>query len=116
MSDSTTADRTAPRIETAITPESASHFFLRADGNLGADGVFIATDRELAVGDRVGVELSLHSYVLFFRGTVRWRSAAGIGVSFDDISGAARRVIESFCERRRPPVHYEHDGAPVERH
>jgi hypothetical protein len=116
MNQSTQPDRTSPRIEMAITPESPSHFFTRSCRDLGAGGVFIATHRELVIGERVGIELSLHSYVLFFRGTVRFRTDSGVGVSFDDISAPARRVIESFCERRRAPVIYDDEGALVTRH
>lgn len=99
----------APRIEAGVTMESDSHFFLASDGDV-ASGVFIATTRDFSVGQRIRVELALHGYVLVFRGTVRWRHSAGVGVGFDDMSGAAKRVIESFCARRRRPIPYDEEG------
>jgi hypothetical protein len=101
------------RIEMAITQESASHFFLQSVRDEEASGVFIATERPLGVGEQVGIELSLHAYVLYFRGTVRFRTPAGVGVTFGDISAPARRVIEAFCTRRRAPVVYDDAGGLV---
>lgn len=115
----TTPERTVRRIETAITPMSASHFFLRAGedvADVAAGGVFIATDCDLAVGDPVSVELVLHNYVLYFRGTVRFRKASGVGVLFRLVSEPARRVIETFCEKRRAPAIYDDQGGLVSRH
>jgi hypothetical protein len=109
------ADRSRVRLEVAVSPESATHFFRQPGGDVVADGIFIVTDREVAIGERVGVELALHAYVLFFRGTVRFRTTQGVGVTFDDISAPARRVIAAFCERRRVPVVYGDDGAPFAR-
>jgi hypothetical protein len=108
-------DQVASRIETAVTIESESHFFLGAAGDVPSGGVFIATARELAVGQSVRVELALHAYVLIFHGTVRWRRAEGVAVGFDGISSTARGVIESFCARRRAAVTYDLDGRALAR-
>ena len=106
-------DAVASSIETAVTMESESHFFLGAAGDVPSGGVFIATARDLPVGQSVRVELALHAYVLIFHGTVRWRRAEGVAVGFDRISEAARGVIESFCARRRAPVTYDVDGGAL---
>jgi hypothetical protein len=100
----------ACRIETAVTMESDSHFFLGSSDEVAIGGVFIATGRDLAIGQRLRVELALHNYVLVFRGTVRWRADNGVGVTFDAMSGPARGVIESFCARRRAPKTYDLDA------
>ena len=107
MNSLASPERSRVRLEVAVTPQSASHFFRQQASGIVADGIFIATRQAVAVGEQVGVELALHAYVVFFRGTVRFRNPVGIGVSFDDISAPARRVIASFCEKRRVPVFYD---------
>ncbi|HEY2517663.1 MAG TPA: PilZ domain-containing protein [Polyangiaceae bacterium] len=119
MNNSATMERSVRRIETAITLVSASHFFLRQGqevADVAAGGVFVATDDELTVGEQVVVELALHNYVLYFRGTVRFRTDSGAGVLFGDVSKPAKRVIEAFCERRRAPAIYDDHGELVSRH
>jgi hypothetical protein len=97
-----------PRLETAVTMESPSHFFVDRRGSVGGGGIFVATTRELGIGQTVLVEVALHSYVLLLRGTVEWQSAgdegtpAGMGIAFDELTVPARWVIERFCARRAP--------------
>jgi Tfp pilus assembly protein PilZ len=101
-----------PRVETAVTMRSESHFFVDRYGDV--KGIFVATLRDFAVGEETLVEVALHSYVLLLRGKVLWRSAGdgglpcGIGVGFDDLTVPARWVIESFCARR-PAARYDLD-------
>jgi len=101
-----------PRIATAVTMTSAAHFFV--DRHATVRGVFVANELGFAVGQEILVEVGLHSYVLLLRGRVVFRSKAGdaagegLGVTFDDLTGPARWVIESFCARR-PAARYDLD-------
>jgi hypothetical protein len=112
ISDAFTQETAPPRLEAAVTMESESHFFALPNRD-APQGVFVATPRELAIGQRVRVELGFHAYFIVFRGTVRWRRASGVGISFDALSGPAKQVIESFCARRRPPVICDAEGNPA---
>lgn len=100
---------TAPRVATAVTLTSASHFFLEHDGTV--HGIFVATPQDFTRGQEILVEVGLHSYVLLLRGRVLWRrdgddeTPAGVGVAFGDLTVPARMVIESFSARR-PPARY----------
>jgi Tfp pilus assembly protein PilZ len=99
----------APRIATAVTMRSETHFFVDSYGS--AQGIFVATEADFAVGQEILVEVALHSYVLLLRGQILWRSVAndavaGIAVGFEDLTVPARWVIESFCARR-PAACYE---------
>jgi Tfp pilus assembly protein PilZ len=98
-----------PRVETAVTLDSDSNFYVGAGNDVATGGVFVATSRDMAIGQSVLLEIALHSYVLLVRGTIRWRNdepedgaPAGVGVGFDDLTSPARWVIERFCARRAP--------------
>src|SRR5262249_39928015 len=83
--------------------------------NISRGGTFILTERELAIGTEVRVELSFPGLLapIFLEGVVRWRRAApepderGVGVEFrlDDAKVAQRlaQIVDSI-ERGDPNV------------
>jgi Tfp pilus assembly protein PilZ len=96
-----------------LTLESESHFFagLRGDVATGG-GVFLATYRDLRVGQTVLLELTVDGRPVVVPGTVRWRTPggadlpAGVGVVFESIGHDERAAIEGFCGRR-PPFYFD---------
>jgi uncharacterized protein (TIGR02266 family) len=104
-------DRVQPRIrvETRVTMTSESNFFVGFSQNLSEGGLFVATDRVVAMGTEVELVFTLPDGVEI-RGTglVRWSRAesgdlrSGVGVEFTRLGGAAEDAIENFVTERDP--------------
>lgn len=105
--------RTDPRvpIESDVTLESDSQFFTGLTGNLSTGGVFVATYRQLSIGCRVMMTLTLPDGELRVKGTVRWARDAssgaspGVGVAFEELAPGDASRIARFCELRAPLLH-----------
>ena len=76
-------------IEMRVDLKTGNESFSATTKNLGVGGVFVATERQLVVGDRVTVELSLPGHVrpMAVGAEVRWIQAsddrpAGMGLRF----------------------------------
>ena len=76
-------------IEMRVDLKTDKESFPATSKNLGVGGLFIATDRQLVVGDRVAVELSLPGHVrpMAVEAEVRWIQASddrpcGMGLRF----------------------------------
>ena len=73
--------------------------------NLSTGGVFIHTDRALAIGDEVQLMLSFPGLLqsIGINGTVRWTKpvddeASGVGIEFVNFDGDARKQLEGVLE------------------
>ncbi|HEY6478032.1 MAG TPA: TIGR02266 family protein [Polyangia bacterium] len=76
-------------IEMQVDLKSGNESFAATSKNLGVGGMFVATDRQLPVGDRVTVELSLPGHIrpMAIGAEVRWIQpsgdrSAGMGLRF----------------------------------
>jgi len=78
--------------------------------DLGAGGVFIATDKPSAVGEELELSFTIPDAkkTLSIKGKVTWIQAKieakphvspGMGVQFKDFSSEQRRMLEEFVER-----------------
>ncbi|MFO0744336.1 MAG: TIGR02266 family protein [Myxococcota bacterium] len=102
------------RLQAAIDLHSASNFFRGFSENISDGGVFIATEEQLPVGTEVDIAFTLPDGVeIRGRGVVRWArgagpdSAAGLGVQFINLSGAASDAVQNFLTMREPLFHPE---------
>jgi uncharacterized protein (TIGR02266 family) len=105
------SDRT--ELEAEISLASDSQFFTGIARNVSTGGVFVATYRDLPVGARVTMHLTLPEGAVLARGSVRWQQEGGtdvprgLGIAFDALDSHARRHIERFCAVRMPLYHDE---------
>jgi len=72
-----------------VEVKSASDSFVATSTNVGAGGMFVATDRPLRVGERLTVELELPGFLrpMAVEAEVRWVQAtdgqsSGVGLRF----------------------------------
>ncbi len=109
--------RVTDMIRTEVTLEIESHFFAGLGGDVSRGGVFIATYRDAAVGQKLLVEIQLDGDVVVAPGTVRWRTPGGsdlppgIGLTLHELSERDRRAIERFCAQR-PPFYFDVGDRP----
>jgi uncharacterized protein (TIGR02266 family) len=83
--------RSAPRIafDAEVSIAGDSQFFTGRAINVSARGVFVATERRLALGSPVVMQIALPEGEVFAKGHVRWiRDAAsdgevGLGIEFE---------------------------------
>ena len=107
---------TRARVSADLANEVDSYFFVGLGGDVSRGGVFIATWREIPIGERVAIEVTLDDGPLRIEGTVRWTRAPsahawpGLGVAFDDLSREDRERVEAFCDAHAP-VFFELDDA-----
>jgi uncharacterized protein (TIGR02266 family) len=105
------------RMETEIDLQSASNLFTGYSENISQGGLFIATDDTFELGTEVDLAFTLPGGVdVRARGEVKWHReesddvTAGVGISFTQISDAARAAVERFLELREPIYHEESEA------
>lgn len=108
--------RRAPRVEAQLGIDLVSdhNFYLGLTENVSEGGVFVATYRPFAVGERITVRVELPGIdePLEVVTEVRWVRAAsvdvppGVGLAFVDLGARGRRQVEAFV-RYRAPLFYE---------
>jgi uncharacterized protein (TIGR02266 family) len=110
--------RRTERLETEveIDVESDHNFYTGFSSNLSDGGIFVATYRTHAVGDRLRVRVRLPGTdAVEAKVEVRWvRSpepgadvVPGFGAAFVELADDARRAIEDFVARRSPLFYAE---------
>jgi len=99
------------RLDADIDLHSISNFFIGHSENISDGGVFVATDREVAIGTEVELAFTLPDGVeIRGRGQVRWArptaagAVAGLGVQFIELTGAAQDAVQNFVRMRSPIV------------
>ncbi len=94
--------RTSPRIPVDIgVKRKGSRFFVKYNGDISLNGVFLNTAIPLPKGEKVELEISLNSEEkLILRGEVLAQrpEEAGLGVSviFSDMREEDKRLIEEY--------------------
>ncbi len=90
----------------AIALRSAGASFAGTSSNIGVGGIFVRTERRLAVGDRVTLEFKLpdHLHPTSVEAEVRWISeedqqAAGVGLRFVNPSIGATVALHDLLRR-----------------
>src|SRR5947209_1685909 len=97
--------RVTDMIRTEVTIESESHFFTGLGGDATRGGLFIATYRDAAVGQKLLVEIQIDGDSIVAPGTVRWRTPGssdlppGIGLTLHELSERDRGTIQRFCAK-----------------
>jgi uncharacterized protein (TIGR02266 family) len=114
-------------LEVEVALQSAEGSYAAVTKNIGAGGLFVATDQLRRVGDRLGLTLTLPGSAapLSIDSEVRWirpraaperpERAQGMGVRFVGLSIEALETIEQFLREReararagtdvKPPPH-----------
>jgi uncharacterized protein (TIGR02266 family) len=104
--------RVTALVRVELTLESESHFYAGLRGDVASGGIFVATYRNLMVGDAVLLELRFDGGCVAVRGTVAWRTPggsdlpAGVGVALRELSSGDRATIQRFCAQR-PPFYFD---------
>lgn len=95
---------------------SFREFVERSVGCLSRDGIYVETERPRPVGSRVGLELQVSDGFRLLKGLgeVVWVRAAegdpaasGMGIRFQGLDGASRRLLDKVVES------YEREGRPT---
>jgi hypothetical protein len=95
-------------LEVELTLSSKSQLVADPSGCEPAGGVFVQTDRRLAIGDRVGLLLSMPTGQVEALGVVKGTrgSEAGTGpgveIAFEDVPFEAHARVAAFCRLRAP--------------
>jgi hypothetical protein len=91
-----------------VTLSSESRLVADPSGCAPAGGVFVQTDRRLAIGDRVGLLLSMPTGQVEALGVVKgiraWEAGTSLGVeiAFEDMPSEAHARVAAFCRLRAP--------------
>lgn len=98
--------RAHPRIQIKLKVEytSLADFFVDYATDISHGGMFVATDREITVGNPVSVRLVLPGTKDVFQasGKVVRKSdkpAKGVGIKFDPLSDTAKVLVEKLWEK-----------------
>ena len=106
------ATRVTELIRAEVNLDTETHFFELPSSETSTGGLFIATHRDVELGQPLLVELRIEGRVAAARATVCWRTPggrnvpSGIGVTLHDLSDRDQWLIESFCSRR-PPFYFD---------
>ncbi len=110
--------RARPRlsVQVDVSLHTEHNFYAGLTENISEGGLFIATHENLPLGTQMNLSVTLPDHEPFeVKGEVRWLReyndftsdvSPGIGVAFNDLPGARRKLIEQFI-RKRSPLLYE---------
>lgn len=104
-------------VHVEVTLSSESQLFADVARPGLAKGVFVETERRLAIGSRVGLLVSLPAGDVEGLGVVEWARDAsdtlspGVGIAFDGLAPEAQALIQEFCGLRAALVHTVADSA-----
>jgi Tfp pilus assembly protein PilZ len=105
--------RVTERMRIDIELESESHFYAGLRGDVATDGgVFVATHRDLAIGQKVILDVAVDGTCIVVMGIVAWRTPGGadlpcgVGLTFEALAERDRREVDAFCTRR-PPFYFD---------
>jgi uncharacterized protein (TIGR02266 family) len=96
-------------IEVQVDLRSESTFFTGFSENISEGGLFVATEIEHKLGDRLEIHLSLMGgEAVVLQGVVRWCRPkagkgglpAGIGLQFLDLDDVRRTALQGFVDSR----------------
>jgi hypothetical protein len=116
------ADAPSPVLfEVDVSTDSESHFFVGLSGDIAHPGFFVATWRDVPVGERVILAARIRDGAgrelrLVIAGFVRWvrdarcETGPGLGVELSWLSEHDADRIARFCDER-PPYFYEVEAA-----
>jgi len=95
-------------IEMRVDLKAGNESFAATSKNLGVGGVFVATDRQLPIGDQVTVELALPGHVrpMVVGAEVRWiqpsgERPSGMGLRFIRPSFGLTVAIHELLQKSR---------------
>jgi uncharacterized protein (TIGR02266 family) len=103
-----------------VTPDSDHNFYVGFSANISEGGLFVATYTRKEVGEVVSIQFTLpgDDEPITALTEVRWVReynetsdvGAGLGLSFVEISDAAKARIHAFCQTAREPLFYPEDS------
>ena len=113
--DQRTSERIPFTVEVNVTSEH--NFYTGFTSDISEGGLFIATHHLQEIGSNVEFEMCLGKGKVVVHGEVRWvreenefsDAPPGMGVSFDNLSGEAKEVINKFINRKRESIFYDDD-------
>jgi uncharacterized protein (TIGR02266 family) len=97
-------------VEIRVDLELRGDSFVAVSVNIGLGGLFVATDRKLELGDRLGLRFTLpgQAQPIAVAGQVQWLyghqgRALGVGLQFVGLPALAADAIQEFLRRSPRP-------------